>query len=130
MSSLKAATIPEIVELADTLTNASRELEKTDMYQKDLIANVSHDLRTPLTMIKSYAEMIHDLSGDNPKSGSASQRHHRRDQPAEHVSKRYAQHVKMQSRSITIERSILISKLRLNPFSHPTIFWPSRRGTR
>lgn len=57
----------EISELADTLTKASRELEKTDMYQKDLIANVSHDLKTPLTMIKSYAEMIRDLSGDNPK---------------------------------------------------------------
>ncbi len=57
----------EINDLADTLTNASRELEKTDMYQKDLIANVSHDLRTPLTMIKSYAEMIRDLSGDNPE---------------------------------------------------------------
>ena len=48
------------------MTEASRELEKTDMYQKDLIANVSHDLRTPLTMIRSYAEMIRDLSGDNP----------------------------------------------------------------
>ena len=34
--------------------------------QKDLIANVSHDLRTPLTMIKSYAEMIRDISGDDP----------------------------------------------------------------
>lgn len=57
----------EITELANTLTDASRELEKTEMYQKDLIANVSHDLRTPLTMIKSYAEMIRDLSGNNPK---------------------------------------------------------------
>ena len=57
----------EINELADTLTQAETELERTDMYQKDLIANVSHDLRTPLTMIKSYAEMIRDLSGDNPK---------------------------------------------------------------
>lgn len=57
----------EITELANTLTDASRELEKTDMYQKDLIANVSHDLRTPLTMIKSYAEMIRDLSGNNPE---------------------------------------------------------------
>lgn len=61
----------EIADLADTLTHASRELEKTDMYQKDLIANVSHDLRTPLTMIKSYAEMIRDLSGDNPEKREA-----------------------------------------------------------
>lgn len=56
----------EITELAETLTHAEAELEKTDMYQKDLIANVSHDLRTPLTMIKSYAEMVRDLSGNNP----------------------------------------------------------------
>lgn len=57
----------EIKELADTLTKAEGELEKTCMYQKDLIANVSHDLKTPLTMIKSYGEMIRDLSGDNPE---------------------------------------------------------------
>ena len=57
----------ELVDLADTLTGASIELEKSDMMQKDLIANVSHDLKTPLTMIKSYAEMIRDLSGDNPE---------------------------------------------------------------
>jgi signal transduction histidine kinase len=57
----------EINELSDTLTQAQTELERTDMYQKDLIANVSHDLRTPLTMIKSYAEMIRDLSGNNPE---------------------------------------------------------------
>lgn len=36
------------------------------MMQRDLIANVSHDLRTPLTMVKAYAEMIRDLSGNNP----------------------------------------------------------------
>jgi len=56
----------EIIDLADTLTHASLELEKTYLLQKDLIANVSHDLRTPLTMVKSYAEMVRDLSGDNP----------------------------------------------------------------
>lgn len=67
----KGGTYTEINDLAATLTHASRELEKTDMYQKDLIANVSHDLRTPLTMIKSYAEMIRDLSGDNPQKREA-----------------------------------------------------------
>lgn len=61
----------EINELADTLTHASHELERTEMYQRDLIANVSHDLRTPLTMIKSYAEMIRDLSGNIPEKRDA-----------------------------------------------------------
>lgn len=67
----KGGHYTEITDLANTLTNASRELEKTDMYQKDLIANVSHDLRTPLTMIKSYAEMIRDISGNNPTKRDA-----------------------------------------------------------
>lgn len=57
----------EIRDLAETLNLASKELKKTEMLQKDLLANVSHDLKTPLTMVKSYAEMIRDLSGDNPE---------------------------------------------------------------
>ena len=52
--------------LADTLNYASREINRIDTMQRDLIANASHDLRTPLTMLKAYAEMIRDLSGDNP----------------------------------------------------------------
>lgn len=59
-------TIKEVEELAETLTDTAAELKKSDSLQKDLMANVSHDLRTPLTMIKSYAEMIRDLSGDDP----------------------------------------------------------------
>lgn len=61
----------EIAQLADTLNYTSGELAKADNLQKDLIANVSHDLRTPLTMVKSYAEMIRDLSGDNPEKRNA-----------------------------------------------------------
>lgn len=61
----------EIVQLAETLNYTSRELAKADNLQKDLIANVSHDLRTPLTMVKSYAEMIRDLSGNNPEKRNA-----------------------------------------------------------
>ena len=57
----------ETEELADTLNYVSDELQKTDRLQKDLIANVTHDLKTPLTMVKSYAEMIRDISGDNPE---------------------------------------------------------------
>ena len=57
----------EIMRLADTLSSTSAELAETRTMQRDIIANVSHDLKTPLTMIRSYAEMIGDLSGDNPE---------------------------------------------------------------
>ncbi len=55
----------EIDELADTLNFASRELKKTDNLQKELISNISHDLRTPLTMIKGYSEVMRDIPGEN-----------------------------------------------------------------
>lgn len=57
----------EIKQLAGTLTSASKEIAKSDDLRRELMANISHDLRTPLTMIKAYAEMIRDLSGDNPE---------------------------------------------------------------
>lgn len=56
----------EISQLADVLNHTTKELSKTDELRRDLVANVSHDLRTPLTIIKSYAEMIRDISGEKP----------------------------------------------------------------
>lgn len=55
----------EVAELSDTLNYAATELGKADSLQKELIANVSHDLRTPLTMIKGYAEVMRDIPGEN-----------------------------------------------------------------
>ncbi len=55
----------EVSELSDTLNYTATELGKTDSFQKELIANVSHDLRTPLTMIKGYAEVMRDIPGEN-----------------------------------------------------------------
>ena len=55
----------EIDELADTLNYAAEELAKADHLQKELVANVSHDLRTPLTLIKGYSEVMRDIPGEN-----------------------------------------------------------------
>ena len=57
----------EINDLASTLDDATDKLSKVNELRKDLVANVSHDIKTPLTMIKAYAEMIKDISGDDPK---------------------------------------------------------------
>ena len=55
----------ETQELAETLNYASSELAKTDKLQKELISNISHDLRTPLTLITGYGEVMRDIPGEN-----------------------------------------------------------------
>lgn len=55
----------EIEQLSDTLNYTARELGKADKFQRELLANVSHDLRTPLTMIGGYAEVMRDIPGEN-----------------------------------------------------------------
>lgn len=57
----------EVAELSEALDYASSEISKADKMQKELIANVSHDFKTPLTMIKAYASMIQEISGDDPE---------------------------------------------------------------
>ncbi|HIY96907.1 MAG TPA: HAMP domain-containing histidine kinase [Candidatus Borkfalkia excrementigallinarum] len=57
----------EMDALAETLDYAKEEIGKSDELQKEVLANVTHDLKTPLTMIKSYACMIQEISGDNPE---------------------------------------------------------------
>ncbi len=53
-------THDEMGYLANTLNYMSDELNKMEEYQKNFIANVSHDFRSPLTSIKGYLEAILD----------------------------------------------------------------------
>ncbi len=59
------ANITEIRELGETLNQTREELSKINETRRDLMANVSHDLKTPLTMIKAYAETARDLNKNN-----------------------------------------------------------------
>lgn len=54
----------EICELSGTLNTAAQELSKVEMLRRELMANISHDLRTPLALIYSYAEMMHDFPSE------------------------------------------------------------------
>lgn len=54
----------EIDELKETLNYASKEISALEHYRQELIANVSHDLRTPLTLIKGYSEMMKDIPSE------------------------------------------------------------------
>lgn len=57
----------ELKELANTLNEAAKELSKTDELRREFLANVSHDLKTPLTMIEAYAASARDLNHNNKK---------------------------------------------------------------
>lgn len=59
--------IKELVDLTNALNDMKDELSKTEELQKDLMANISHDLKTPLTMIKAYAELILDININDKK---------------------------------------------------------------
>ena len=70
-ASFYASGYQELKELADALNYAKEVIARTGGLQRDLLANVSHDLKTPLTMIKSYAEMIRDISGSDKQKRTA-----------------------------------------------------------
>ncbi len=57
----------EFDQLAQDFNTMTKEIQAAQDMQKELIAGISHDLRTPLTIIKGYAESIRDITGDNPR---------------------------------------------------------------
>ena len=64
-----SADYPEEVEdLALAFNNMAQELQKSEYQRKEFVANVSHELKTPMTTISGYVDGI--LDGTIPKERS------------------------------------------------------------
>jgi len=57
---------PEVRELAQAFNVMSQEIRAAQNAQRDFLANVSHDLKTPLTSIQGYAQAVLDGAARDP----------------------------------------------------------------
>lgn len=55
----------ELGQLSDSVEELAKKLQQVDLLRKEVIANVSHELRSPLAVIGGYAEMVRDITWDN-----------------------------------------------------------------
>lgn len=57
----------ELGQLARSVDRLSQALKRVDGLRKEVIANVSHELRSPLAVIAGYAEMVRDIHWSDEK---------------------------------------------------------------
>lgn len=57
----------ELGQLSDSVEKLGEELQRIDVLRKEVIANVSHELRSPLALIGGYAEMVRDVNWSKEK---------------------------------------------------------------
>jgi signal transduction histidine kinase len=56
----------EVQELAQSFNEMADRVQASQRSQRDFVANVSHDLKTPLTSIQGFAQAILDNAASNP----------------------------------------------------------------
>jgi signal transduction histidine kinase len=56
----------EVRDLARAFNDMSRQVQRTQHTQRDFLANVSHELKTPLTSIQGYSQAILDGAAADP----------------------------------------------------------------
>ena len=63
---------------AVVVLNDVTRLRRLEAVRRDFVANVSHELKTPVTSIKGFAETLLDGALDDPEAARALPAHHRR----------------------------------------------------
>jgi two-component system OmpR family sensor kinase len=62
---------PEVRAVAQAFNRMSAEVLSSQLSQRDFMANVSHDLKTPLTSIQGYSQAIIDGTAQDPTEAAA-----------------------------------------------------------
>ncbi|SNS61037.1 Signal transduction histidine kinase [Anaerovirgula multivorans] len=57
----------EIGTLGETINDMAKQLSKIEALRREFIANISHELKTPLSLIKAYAELVKDMNSFSTK---------------------------------------------------------------
>ena len=55
------ASKDEIGVLGDTINHMALQLGQIENFRKEFIANISHELKTPISLIRAYAELVMDV---------------------------------------------------------------------
>ena len=59
--------VREVADLASTLNGMADKLQLLETIRQDFVANVSHELKTPITSIKGFVETLREGAKDNPE---------------------------------------------------------------
>ncbi|MCG8540737.1 MAG: cell wall metabolism sensor histidine kinase WalK [Clostridia bacterium] len=61
-ASVKLASKDEIGVLGDTINGMAKQLGQIENFRREFIANTSHELKTPISLITAYSELIRDMN--------------------------------------------------------------------
>ncbi|MBI5465735.1 MAG: sensor histidine kinase [Candidatus Kerfeldbacteria bacterium] len=66
---LNSQSLDEVGELSRSFQSMTRGLKELERLKDEFVFIAAHELRTPVTAIRGYAEMLGDVSKDLPQSG-------------------------------------------------------------